>query len=251
MFLKQLHIAFNSYISAFQALSKYKLWSMFLWSSLAYLALIVIGILATYTGISSGIDYIVNLPFLKNWSEKYTAVKWLVKILSFGIIASMVIAYLSLFKYIFLALTSPLYAYVSERTASALTGKIFQFDARQLIVDIIRGIKISFRNLIRQTFFTLLLMLLSFIPVIGIICSIIILCMDCFYYGFAMLDYNCERNKMNMAESIKFVNRNKGLALGNGLVFYGMFLIPIIGPMFGAPLSAMAATISLHKEGKL
>jgi CysZ protein len=65
-----------------------------------------------------------------------------------------------------------------------------------------------------------------------------------------MIDYSCERDKMSARESVLFVQRNKGLAIGNGLVFYGLFLIPIIGIVVGAPLSVIAATISMHDAKK-
>jgi CysZ protein len=63
-----------------------------------------------------------------------------------------------------------------------------------------------------------------------------------------MLDYNCERNKMDVKQSSQLINSQKGLAIGNGLVMYLSLLIPFIGVMFIAPLSAVAASIAFYKK---
>jgi CysZ protein len=79
---------------------------------------------------------------------------------------------------------------------------------------------LSIRNLFRQTFLTVLLLLLSFILIVVLVSSVLFVLLDSYYYGFAMIDYSCERDKMSARESVLFVQRNKGLAIGNGLVFY-------------------------------
>ena len=48
-----------------------------------------------------------------------------------------------------------------------------------------------------------------------------------------MLDYSMERHKKSPAESIYYVSSHKGLAIGNGLVFYLLHFLPIIGWVLG------------------
>ena len=62
-----------------------------------------------------------------------------------------------------------------------------------------------------------------------------------------MLDYTCERRKMNMEKSIDFVSQHKGLAVGNGIVFYCFHVIPIIGWVLAPAYAVIAATISMHR----
>ena len=249
MFFKQLQIALNSYIQAFQLVSKNKMWSLFLWSGIIYFLIIVAGLFGVWSGMHAISDYILSISFIKKW-ESYQAIKWLFKILIWGIYLASFFMFFSFYKFVLFTLASPLYSYISERTASVLSGKQFDFNINQLIIDIIRGVKLSIRNLFRQTFLTVLLLLLSFIPIVGLVSSVLFVLLDSYYYGFAMIDYSCERDKMSARESVLFVQRNKGLAIGNGLVFYGLFLIPIIGIIIGAPLSVIAATISMHDAKK-
>jgi CysZ protein len=63
-----------------------------------------------------------------------------------------------------------------------------------------------------------------------------------------MLDYSCERNKLSPSESIAFIGRHKGLAVGNGMVFYLMHFIPVIGWVLAPAYAVIAATISLYHQ---
>ena len=65
-----------------------------------------------------------------------------------------------------------------------------------------------------------------------------------------MLDYSSERNKLSAAQSIEFIGRHKGLAIGNGLVFYLMHLVPVLGWLLAPSYAVIAATISLLSARK-
>jgi CysZ protein len=71
------------------------------------------------------------------------------------------------------------------------------------------------------------------------------LLVECYYLGFSMLDYSSERNKMSAAQSIEFIGIHKGLAIGNGIVFYMMHFIPFIGWVLAPGYAVIAATLSL------
>lgn len=153
--------------------------------------------------------------------------------------------YFSLFKFLFLIIGSPLFAYLSEKTEAIMEGKDFPFNLAQLMKDIWRGIRIALRNLLWQTVYVLSIFILSFIPLFGWIAPLVALLVECYYFGFSMLDYSSERNKLSASQSIEFIGRHKGLAIGNGIVFYLMHLIPIIGWLLAPSYAVVAATISL------
>ena len=67
-----------------------------------------------------------------------------------------------------------------------------------------------------------------------------------YYYGFSMLDYSMERHKKSTSESIAFVAAHKGLAIGNGLVFYLFHLLPLIGWILAPAYAVVAATLSIY-----
>ncbi len=158
--------------------------------------------------------------------------------------------YFSLFKFLFLILGSPVFAYLSEKTESILEGKDFPFSLQQLIKDTARGIRIALRNLLWQTVYVFTILLLSFIPLFGWIAPLVALLVECYYFGFSMLDYSSERNKLSASQSIDFIGRHKGLAIGNGLVFYLMHLVPILGWLLAPSYAVIAATISLLSARK-
>ena len=154
--------------------------------------------------------------------------------------------YFSLFKYLFLIIGSPIFAYLSEKTEAIIEGKNYPFSFTQLLKDIIRGIRIAGRNTIWQTVYMFSILLLAFIPVLGLATPLIAILIECYYYGFSMLDYSMERHKKTAAESIYFVSHHKGLAIGNGIVFYLMHLLPIVGWLLAPAYSVIAATLSLY-----
>jgi CysZ protein len=72
-----------------------------------------------------------------------------------------------------------------------------------------------------------------------------------YYYGFSMLDYSFERKKITASESIYFTGGHKGLAIGNGLMFYLIQVIPVLGWILAPAYAVVAATLSLHEVKEL
>ena len=56
-----------------------------------------------------------------------------------------------------------------------------------------------------------------------------------------------KRNKLSPAASIDFIGRHKGLAIGNGLMFYLMHALPLVGWVLAPAYAVIAATLSLYK----
>lgn len=159
----------------------------------------------------------------------------------------LVFFYFSLFKYLFLIIGSPVFAYLSEKTSSIIEEREFPFSFSQLLKDAARGIRLALRNTAWQTLYAVSLILLSLVPLAGWITPLIALFVECYYYGFSMMDYSCERNNFSSTESINFISRHKGLAIGNGLMFYLMHGVVIIGWVLAPAYAVVAATLSLHR----
>jgi len=156
--------------------------------------------------------------------------------------------YFSLFKYLFLILGSPVFAYLSEKTESIIEDRDFPLSFLQLLSDIFRGIRLALRNTLWQAVFTISILILSFFPVVGWVTPVIMLFVECYYYGFSMLDYSCERHKLSPSESIEYITRHKGLAIGNGMMFFLMHLIPFAGWMLAPAYAVVAATLSMDHQ---
>ena len=86
---------------------------------------------------------------------------------------------------------------------------------------------------------------MSLIPILGWLTPVLAILIEC-YYGFSMLDYSMERHKKSPAESIYYVSSHKGLAIGNGLVFYLLHFLPIIGWVLAPAYAVVAATLSMY-----
>ena len=156
--------------------------------------------------------------------------------------------YFSWFKYLFLILGSPVFAYISERTEAIIDGKDYPFSWAQFGKDVIRGIALAVRNTLWQTVYMVSIFILSFIPLIGWATPVLALFVECYYFGFSMLDYSSERRKLSVAQSIDFIGNHKGLAIGNGIVFYLMHWVPVLGWILAPTYAVIAATLSLHPQ---
>jgi len=160
----------------------------------------------------------------------------------------LLLIYFSWFKYIWLIVGSPVFGYLSEKTESIIEGKDYPFSFAQLMKDVSRGVKLALRNALWQTVYAISILIISFIPVVGWITPMLALFVECYYYGFSMLDYSCERQKLSPSQSMEFIGKHRGLAIGNGLVFYLMHTIIIVGWVLAPAYAVVAATLSLYPQ---
>jgi CysZ protein len=228
----------KNYFKAFSLINKIGLWKYFFIPAIIGLLLGTLFITTAY-GLSDNLgSYISNLwPFQYGKSTIESISAWLggLIILLLGII---------IYKHALMALSSPFMTPVSEKVEAYITknkpnktkGKSAFF--KQLF----RSIRLNLRNLIKELLMTLPLIILSFIPVVGIVASMLILYVQAYYTGFGNMDYTMERY-FNYRDSKKFVKRHRGIAVGNGLVFTLMLFVPIVGIMLTLPVATVASTV--------
>lgn len=228
----------QTYLQAIKLISKLKLWKYFLIPA-------GIGLLLGLLFISAAYSFSDNLgSFLaKYW--KWDFAKGFVTGLS-SWIAGFVILILGiiLYKHVLMALSAPFMTPVSEKVEEHLTGKpIKKTESKsEFVQQLARSIRLNARNLIKELLITIPLMILSLIPLVGIVAIILIFYYQSYYTGFGNMDYTLERH-LDYTKSKQFVKKNKGLAIGNGTVFTLMLFIPFIGIMLTLPISTVAATI--------
>ena len=252
--LKEIIIAIQSYFEAHQFIRTHRLWKWILIPGIVYTILFIIGMYFFWHSTNDAVTWISSKLGVETWlKQQRSGLLHFIFIMSELIIRILLMLfYFSLFKYLFLIIGSPVFAYLSERTESILEGHDFPFSMRQLLQDAWRGVQVAVRNTLWQTVYIVALLLLSFVPVAGWIVPMISLFVECYYYGFSMLDYSCERHRLSPSESIAFIGKHKGLAIGNGMVFYLMHLFPFIGWVLAPAYAVVAATISLyHRDDKV
>ena len=247
--LKEIIIAIQSYSDAHNFIRKHRLWKWILIPGLIYTLLFIVGIYFFWMSTDNAVQWISDQTGLVHWlqRERNEFLNFLFIMISIMLRLVMTFFYFSLFKYLFLIIGSPVFAYLSEKTASIIEGREFSFSFSQLMKDAWRGSRLAIRNTLWQTVYIVLLFFLSLIPLVGWITPLIALFIECYYYGFSMMDYSCERNRMSPSASIDFIGRHRGLAIGNGLIFYLMHGLVVIGWILAPAYAVVAATLSLHR----
>lgn len=248
--LKEIIIAFQSYVKAHHFITKHKLWKWILIPGIIYCLLFCAGMYFFLVSSSTAVTWISQLAGVGRWlhHQQSAALSFLFVMGEMMVRLVLLFFYFSLFKYLFLILGSPVFAYLSQQTEALINGKEYSFQTDQVLRDMRRGIRLAIRNSLWQTVYIISLLILSFIPLIGWITPVICIFVESYYYGFSMLDYSCQRHNLTSPASIAYIGQHKGLAIGNGMVFYGMHFVPILGWVLAPAYAVIAATISLYHQ---
>lgn len=149
---------------------------------------------------------------------------------------------LILYKHIIMALSAPFMSPVSEKIETHLLGETHKHRQTSFKQQLWRGIRLNGRNLGMELLLTIPILLLNFIPLIdNIISAVLLFLTQSYYAGFGNMDYTLERH-FDYGDSINFVRKNRGQAIGNGMVFMLFLLIPVLGVILVLPLSVTAST---------
>ncbi len=179
------------------------------------------------------------------WQSVLYWVLWFV----FKILYFILFAFLS--GNIILILMSPALALLSEQTEKILSGEKYPFKLGNFLKESLRGILLALRNTFIQFGLMILLLVLGFVPFVGLLVPFALLLLSSYFYGFSFLDYYQERRQLSISESVSFMRKHKGLAVGNGLPFALLLLIPIVASImasFFTIMTTIAGTIAMHEK---
>lgn len=234
--VKNIISGISAYFGAFSLISKLKLWKYFAIPMLiSFLTAVLIGVSAY--GLSDNIGFYISKLWLWDFGkETFTTIGNIIGGLFIIIIG------LILYKHIIMAFSAPFMSPVSEKIEKYLVGEIHTHRKTTFTEQLWRGIRINIRNLSLELLLTIPILLLGFIPVIGLISTVLLFLVQAYYAGFGNMDYTLERH-FNYNESIQFVKKNRGLAIGNGIIFILFLVIPLIGVILVLPLSVTAASV--------
>jgi len=243
--LKEIVITIQSWEEAHRFISQHKLWKWVVIPGLIYTILFITAMYFFGKSATAVIEYFTHIMRLSDWIQKFEN-SFLGFLFTFtGVILWLVLLlfYFSFFKYICLIIGSPVFAYLNRKTELIIEGNEEAPGWADIKAEAARGIYIAMRNCGWQTIYLVGLILLSLVPVVGWITPLIVLVVECYYYGFSMVDYGFARNKFTTAQSIQFVRRHKGLAIGNGFLFYLTHALIIFAPAY----AIIAATLTVRK----
>ncbi len=228
----------KAYSGALSLISKLKLWKYFAVPIIISVVTAAVIGLSSY-GLSDNIGrFIANIWPWEFGKETFTSISTFIGgivVLAIGLI---------LYKHIIMALSAPFMSPVSEKIEAHLTGiKPHSHRNSSFKEQLWRGIRINMRNLAKELLITLPILLLKFIPVVNIFSIVLLFLVQAYYAGFGNMDYTLERH-FKYKESVQFVRKYRGVAIGNGTVFILFLLIPVIGVILVLPMSVTASSIS-------
>jgi CysZ protein len=229
------------YTRAYGLISKLKLWTYFVIPMVISLIVFTVVFVSAY-GLSNNLgDWIANIWIWETGKGPFTAISRFIGGL-FVLIIGLVV-----YKHVILALSAPFMSPVSEKIEEYFTGKpAINRNNRSFLEQLLRAVKLSTRNLLKELLYTIPILLLKFIPVINIFSTALLFLMQAYYAGFANMDYTLERH-LSYKDSVAFVRANRGLAIGNGIGFLLLLFIPVFGIILILPLSVTSASImSIH-----
>lgn len=240
--MKNFFAGISAYGKALQLISELRLWGYVIVPGIISL-LLGAGIIWGAIGVSDDIGGWLISFYPWEWGrsviEKIANVFGGLLVAALGLI---------LFKNLVIALASPIMSPLSEKVEKALSNKppVIKFTVKQIISDIIRGIRISIWLIVRELFFTLLLLIIGLIPIFSPFVAVAIFIVQAYYAGAGNIDFALERH-FRVRDSVRFVRRNRLLAIGNGTV-YLLLLLTGIGFLFALPLGVVAATVETVKR---
>jgi CysZ protein len=232
----------TSYGKAFQLIGELRLWGYMLVPGLISLVLaIIIG--SSAWALSDNIGGLLLGWWPWEWGT--TAVDTIGQV--FGGLLLVAVGFI-LYKNLVIMLAGPFMSPLSEKIDHHLSGRTVEGGLKpsKMVRDLVRGVRVGLRCVVRELFFTVLLLLLGLIPVFAPFVAILIFIIQAYYAGFGNMDFTLERYH-NYRGSVDFVRANRGLAIGNGAIFL-LLLFTGVGFLLAPPLATIAATIETVKR---
>ena len=232
----------SGYFSALRLIPKLKLWK-FLFAPALLSFVLGFLILGSAWKLSGPLG-----SFLVQWYPFETGASIVAGITGFASGFFILLIGIVLYKNLIMIVVSPFMSPLSQKVEEHLTGEQFntKFKITSFSKSLLRGLRISLRNIGKELFFVILLFPLSLIPGIGVVFMVLLFIVQSYYAGFGNLDYSLDRH-FNYKESVNIVKNNRSLSIGNGTVFM-LLLMTGVGFLFAPPLATIAATVSHVKQ---
>lgn len=240
--LKELILSIRAYFYAHRFILQHKLWKWMIIPGILYTFLFVEGMNYFSQTSSIFIEWIILKTGLKTWIDSLSSdlIGFFITMGSFWLWFTLLLFYFALFKYLFLIVFAPFFSYLHMRIAAIQQNEPFVFNKPIYNKLVMRAVRLNITNLLWQTVYLIPIVLVCTLPIIGWFTPIFTILMECYYFGYGMLDYGLATEKRSKIAAAHYVSLHKGLPIGNGLLFYMLHLIPIIGWMT-APFYALIA----------
>lgn len=146
------------------------------------------------------------------------------------------------YQFFMITVLSPVMGLLAERADYALTGKITEGGLKRLFANFLRTIGIGLSALILSISVFLVWSLIAWIGGLSHLTPYLLFLVNSFFIGFAFLDYALEREEFSIGKSWRFALGHSWTLIGAGILFYGLFYIPFIGPVVAPFLLTLLTT---------
>lgn len=237
----------NSYIRAFRILDKHNLWPVMVLPMILSLLIAIVIVLLAWVTSEDIVLYVTDRYSLKDYDTDIgNVVEVIIALMIRGIVLFL---YLKIYRYFVLILLSPVFVKFSELLYKNIDGEDLKMDLRMYCFCSFRGIRLALRNFLFELLITagllfLTLIILWILPVI----PAVILFVESYFFGMVMMDYAHEMDGLPEDRSLEVIRKNAGIAMGNGLIFNLIILLPLIGVILGPILALVAAKVAIDEN---
>lgn len=150
-------------------------------------------------------------------------------------------------KYVILILLEVVIFHFTRKTLEIMTGDAIDNSFRAFVKAQIRMIGISVYSFIMESLLSIVAGIALSLLLLGTVKPVVILLIQCYYLGFAIVDNYNEVYNLTLKQSARFTKEYWGVALVTGIFVYVLMLVPLVGIVLGPLTGAVAATITMHQ----
>jgi CysZ protein len=249
--LKEIFIAFRGFREAFYYSRQHRLAKWMLILGVLYVTLLFlffVNFLPFYNGVTHVLFESLKLRERLQQGED-TAFQFLFIMGKVCFDIFLLLMCFSLYKFIFLLVSSPLFTYLNEKVIEAENPQQ-QFPVNTLANRILHGMWMVVRVNLWMFVFMFFLILFALIPVIGWLAPMIMLALDVYYMGIVMFAFAQNTPDALSMQRTFIAPQHRGLAVGNGIFFYALHAIPLLGWIVAPGLALVAATLNIRQLNK-
>jgi CysZ protein len=245
--LKEIAIAIHAYFKAYTFVWKKQTKSVWI-LGVCYAMLFTLGFYLFFTSSTHISNLLLEKTNIKNWLQSNHSLLnffFIVALVMFNLV--LLIYYFGIFKYLYLFLLAPVCSYVSIQTSNRLYPTHLPINVKAIVRLSKHSMLVVLKNFFWQTLYTLLFLLLTLIPLVGWVIPIIALLLEFYYLGYSHLDYTLQQKKDRGSTIPAYIARHKGMAIGNGMLFYALHIIPLLGWILAPNYAMVAAPLSIKE----
>jgi CysZ protein len=152
-------------------------------------------------------------------------------------------------------IASPFYGFLAEKVAEKERGEVSPpTSLRDIMLVVPHSVVRELRKIGYYLPRLLILLLLSFVPVVNLVSSPLLLLFGVWMMAVQYIDFQADNDQVSFIDMLRWMRGRRMLSLGFGLPVYVGMLIPLVNllhvPLFHAAVGANAGTAGTIKKSR-